>query len=221
MNKKISVSPSILAADFLNLSAEIKKIKKADYIHYDVMDNHFVPNISFGPKFVKEVVQESKVKSDMHFMVENPANEIKKYFQLQPDLITFHIEAMPSIEAAADLIRLIQDSNTKAGISIKPKTNVKTIRPLLSLLDLVLVMLVEPGFSGQKLIKETTPKITELNEILIKEKYNYEIQVDGGVKKDNYKELINLGATNLVLGNGIFNEENPETIISEIQQYMK
>jgi len=221
MNKKISVSPSILAANFLDLKSELEKVKMADYIHYDIMDNHFVPNISFGPKFVQEMVNFSNVKSDMHFMVEHPEKEIEKYLELQPDLITFHIEAMSSIEAATDLIDLIKNNKTKAGISIKPQTEITTILPLLPKLDCILVMLVEPGFSGQKLIQEATHKIKELNNLLIQDKLNFEIQVDGGVKKDNYKELIDLGATNLVLGSGIFGENNPEMIIKEIQQYIK
>lgn len=217
MNKNISVSPSILAANFLDLRSELDKVKMADYIHYDIMDNHFVPNISFGPKFVKEMVGFSKIKSDMHFMVEHPEDEIKKYFKLQPDLITFHIEAMPSIEAAANLLELIQSNNCKAGIAIKPKTKISAIHSLLPKLDCALVMLVEPGFSGQSLINEATSKIKELDEIRTQDKLKYEIQVDGGIKKDNYKDLIELGATNLVLGSGIFGEKNPQKIIKEIQ----
>ena len=128
---------------------------------------------------------------------------------------------MPSLEAAAKLIELIKSNNVKAGISIKPKTKITEIQALLPNLDLVLVMLVEPGFSGQELIQEATHKIGELNKILIQEKLDYEIQVDGGVKKDNYKELIDLGATNLVLGSGIFGDNNPEMVIKEIQEYIR
>ena len=203
--KSVVISPSILSANFSCIADEIHALEKAgaDAIHYDVMDNHFVPNLTFGFKFVEDAIRTSSIKSDVHLMIDNPENSIDTWIacmQKRPAMLTFHIEACRDANAVESTITRIRQAGIEAALSIKPNTPVSALTPYLTSLDAVLIMLVEPGFGGQGMIPETVAKIAELRTLCP----NMHIQVDGGVKSDNYKELIALGADNLVIGSGIF-----------------
>ncbi|MCK5267538.1 MAG: ribulose-phosphate 3-epimerase [Spirochaetes bacterium] len=214
--KKIQISPSILAAEFAHLAEEIKSIEEAgaDYIHFDVMDNHFVPNLTFGFKFIKDLQRVTNLKTDIHLMIENPADSPERFLEMKPDLITFHYETVSRPE---ELIDTIKKAGSGAGISIKPSTGASLLEPLLSKLDSVLIMLVEPGFSGQKMIKEALFKIQELKILIDIKKLNVSIQVDGGIKKDNFEPILESGADNFVLGSGIFAEDDYASVIQKIK----
>ncbi|HOG64553.1 MAG TPA: ribulose-phosphate 3-epimerase [Spirochaetota bacterium] len=193
------ISPSILSADFSRIAEEIRALEAggADAIHYDVMDNHFVPNLTFGFKFVEDAMKASRLPADVHLMISNPAASLDKWLALKPSALTFHLEAEPD---AAPLIRRIKAAGVRAFLSIKPATPVSALSPFLEDLDGVLIMLVEPGFGGQAMLPSTVAKIAELKRLAA----HLEIQIDGGIKMDNYKELVSLGANNLVIGSGIF-----------------
>jgi len=201
--KKVVISPSILSADFSRIADEIRALEEAgaDAIHYDVMDNHFVPNLTFGFKFVEDAMKNTTMKSDVHLMIDRPEDSLDAWLALKPAALTFHIEACRD---TGNTIARIREAGVEAALSIKPATPVSALLPWLSSLDAVLIMLVEPGFGGQAMLPETVAKIEELRKLAP----SLCIQVDGGVKKDNYKKLTALGANNLVIGSGIFAETN-------------
>jgi ribulose-phosphate 3-epimerase len=201
--RKVVISPSILSADFSRIAEEIRALEEAgaDAVHYDVMDNHFVPNLTFGFKFVEDAMKGTALKSDVHLMIDRPEDSLDKWLALKPAALTFHIEACRDIEGT---IARIRKAGAETAISIKPDTPVSALLPWLPSLDAVLIMLVEPGFGGQAMLPETVAKIEELRKLAP----SISIQVDGGVKKDNYKSLVALGADNLVIGSGIFAESN-------------
>lgn len=207
------ISPSILSADFSRIAEEIKALEDggADAIHYDVMDNHFVPNLTFGFKFVEDAMKGSRLPTDIHLMISNPAASLDKWLALKPTALTFHLEAEP---AAAPLIARIKAAGVRAFLSIKPATPVSALTPFLSELDGVLLMLVEPGFGGQAMLPETVAKIGQLRAIAPE----LEIQIDGGIKMDNYKNLVSLGANNLVIGSGIFSYSDYAAAIAEFRK---
>ncbi|HPH03804.1 MAG TPA: ribulose-phosphate 3-epimerase, partial [Spirochaetota bacterium] len=169
----------------------------ADAIHYDVMDNHFVPNLTFGFKFIEDAMKASRLPADVHLMISDPGASLDKWLALKPAALTFHLEAEPD---AVPLINRIKAAGVRAFLSIKPATPVSALSPFLQDLDGVLIMLVEPGFGGQAMLPSTVAKIAELRNLAA----DLEIQIDGGIKMDNYKELVSLGADNLVIGSGIF-----------------
>src|SRR5574344_1289041 len=205
MSKEIIVSPSILSADFANLEREIKKVEDngADWIHVDVMDGHFVPNITIGVPVVKSVKAVTKLPLDVHLMIDNPEKYAKDFIQAGANILTFHIESIGvnSELKVKSLINEIKNSGCMAGMSIKPKTKVNEIMPYLKYLDLVLVMTVEPGFGGQSFMSDCALKISEIK------KYSSEkliIQVDGGINDKTSKICTNYGAKLLVAGNYIY-----------------
>jgi len=213
----IKLLPSLLAADFANLATEITTVEKTqiDLHHIDVMDGHFVPNISFGPVVLDAVNKIAQKPLDIHLMISHPAQYLEKFIAYNPEYICFHIEIADDIP---ELIKRIKASKIKVGIALKPGTAVATVLPYLSLIDMVLVMSVEPGFGGQKFMSTAVAKIVELNTIISKNNYNVEIEVDGGINKDTAKLCKDAGATMLVAGSTVYNkqatyEENVKLIL--------
>lgn len=195
--------PSILSADFNRLGEQIKALEKegVEYLHIDVMDGDFVPNISFGMPVIKSIRKESKMFFDVHLMVTAPERYIQDFVDCGADSITIHAEACEDLERT---IEAIHDAGVKVGISIKPATPVNDISHLLEDVDMVLVMTVQPGFGGQKYIPECTEKIQEIKELIDSEKLNVDIQVDGGINEDTLETVMKAGANLLVMGSGVF-----------------
>ena len=205
--KKIKISPSILSADFSQLGKEIKKLEDggADLIHVDVMDGHFVPNLTIGPPVIKALRKYTKLPFDVHLMISPVHKYIKNFADAGSDIITIHPEATEDLKES---ISLIKELNKKVGISLNPNTEINVIESQLNNIDLVLIMSVFPGFGGQKFIPETIKKIKDLKEIKDKNNYSFDIEVDGGINFSNSKEVINAGANILVSGTTIFKENN-------------
>ena len=203
--KKIQISPSILSADFGQLGNEIKRLEDggADMIHVDVMDGHFVPNLTIGPPVIKSLRKHTKLPFDVHLMI-NPVNKyIKDYSDAGADIITFHPEATENI---LETINLIKSLNKKAGISLNPNTEIKTVEEHLDNVDLILIMSVYPGFGGQKFINNVVKKIKDLNQIRKKNNLNFKIEIDGGINFETSKIAIDAGVDILVSGTTIFKE---------------
>jgi len=205
--KKIQISPSILSADFSQLAAEIKRLEEggADMIHVDVMDGHFVPNLTIGPPVIKALRKHCKLMFDVHLMISPVHKYIKEYSDSGADIITFHPEATENMK---DTISLIKNLNKKVGVSLNPDTEIDKISNYLDGIDLVLVMSVFPGFGGQKFIPEVLNKIKKLKELKNKNNYNFDIEVDGGVNFSNSKDILKAGANILVSGTTVFKENN-------------
>ena len=205
--KKIQISPSILSADFSQLGNEIKRLEVcgADLIHVDVMDGHFVPNLTIGPPVIKALRKYTKLPFDVHLMI-NPVHKyIKEYAKAGSDIITIHPESTENLKSS---IKEIKDLNKKAGVSLNPDTPIETILNDLNDIDLILVMSVFPGFGGQKFMPEVLKKIDELSKLRTKNNLNYKIEVDGGIDFSNSKKAIEAGADILVSGTTIFKENN-------------
>jgi len=205
--KKIQISPSILSADFSQLGNEIKKLEQggADMIHVDVMDNHFVPNLTIGPPVIKSLRKHTKLPFDVHLMIDPVHKYIKNFAEAGSDIITIHPEATKNLEES---INHIKSFKKKVGVSLNPDTKIDVIKNVLSQIDLVLIMSVYPGFGGQKFMPEVIEKITNLKKIKDDMKLNFDIEVDGGVNFDNNQMIIDAGANILVSGTTIFEENN-------------
>ncbi len=216
---KVIVSPSILSADFANLERDIKLVENAgaDWVHVDVMDGHFVPNITIGVPVVKSLKQVTGLPLDVHLMIENPEKYIEAFAKAGADIITFHYEAVSDVNS---VISLIKSFGKKAGMSIKPKTSADVIFPYIKDLDLVLVMTVEPGFGGQKFMQDCAEKIICLkNYINCHSELDSEsliIQVDGGINAETARICTSYGANSLVAGNYIYKSENVEQAIKSL-----
>jgi len=214
LNKEVIISPSILSADFANLEHDIKRVENfVPWIHLDIMDGHFVPNISFGVPVVKAIRSKTKLFFDTHLMIENPQNYIDKFISAGSDLITFHYETTK--EDTANIIKQIKKQNKMAGLSIKPNTKVDEIKEYIDNVDLILVMTVEPGFGGQKFMQDCANKIAQIRKISNNEKLI--IQVDGGIDDITGKFCVDLGADSLVAGSYIYNNENVEDRINSLK----
>tara|TARA_B100000965_G_scaffold307406_1_gene266348 strand:- start:3556 stop:4215 length:660 start_codon:yes stop_codon:yes gene_type:complete len=205
--KKIKISPSILSADFSQLGSEIKRLEEggADLIHVDVMDGHFVPNLTIGPPVIKTLRKFTTIPFDVHLMISPVHKYIKDYADAGADIITIHPEATENL---LNSINHIKKLNKKAGVSLNPDTKTNVIIDYLDKIDLVLIMSVFPGFGGQKFIPEVIKKIEELNQIKKNKKLNFDIEVDGGINFSNSKIVIEAGANILVSGTTIFKENN-------------
>ena len=205
--KKIQISPSILSADFSQLGSEIKRLEEggADMIHVDVMDGHFVPNLTIGPPVIKTLRNYTKLPFDVHLMISPVHKYIKDYANAGADIITIHPEATDNLIESINLIRKL---NKKVGVSLNPDTKLSVIENILDQIDLVLIMSVYPGFGGQKFMPEVVEKIKNLKKIKEEKKFNFDIEVDGGINFDNNKIVIEAGANILVSGTTIFKENN-------------
>ncbi|QQY80781.1 ribulose-phosphate 3-epimerase [Keratinibaculum paraultunense] len=201
------VAPSILSADFGNLKEEILNLEKggADYIHIDVMDGVFVPNITFGPPVIKKIKNISKIPFDVHLMIDKPERYIEDFVKAGADIITVHEEATIHLHRT---IQQIKSYGLKAGVALNPSTPIENIKYILDYLDMVLIMTVNPGFGGQQFIKSMERKIFDLRNIIDNRNLNILIEVDGGIKLENAKKIINLGADIIVVGSGIFEAED-------------
>jgi len=205
--KKIQISPSILSADFSQLGNEIKRLEEggADMIHVDVMDGHFVPNLTIGPSVIKSLRNYTKLPFDVHLMIKPVHKYIKSYAEAGANIITIHPEATDSLK---DSIKHIKELGKKVGVSLNPDTKTDIIKEFLSELDLILIMSVHPGFGGQKFIPEVLSKIEELKNIKLKENLKFDIEVDGGIDFNNSKLAVKAGANILVSGTTIFKKNN-------------
>ncbi|GEN54192.1 ribulose-phosphate 3-epimerase [Halobacillus faecis] len=211
------IAPSILASDFSKLGEEIKDVERggADYIHVDVMDGHFVPNITIGPLIVDHIRPVTDLPLDVHLMIENPDQYIEAFAKAGSDIITVHQEACPHLHRT---IQLIKSHGVKAGVVINPATPAEAIRPILQDVDLVLLMTVNPGFGGQSFIQSVVPKIEQISQWREEEGLSFEIEIDGGVKVDTAKLCTDAGADVLVAGSAIFNQEDRKKAMEEIRQ---
>lgn len=209
----MKVATSILNVDFNNLEKELKKLSTSDYLHLDVMDGHFVPNISFGYPVLKNIKELSNVPLDTHLMIENPYDYIEDFAKLGSKYITIHIEANKPLET----IKLIKDKGIKAGISLKPNTPIEKIYPYLNMVDLILVMTVEPGFGGQSFMENQMEKVKILNELRKDKKYNYIIEIDGGVNGTTIEKIKNTGVDIVVAGTYITQNKDPKKAIKSLK----
>jgi len=216
----VKIAPSILSADFAKLGEEIVSIESADYVHFDVMDGMFVPNISFGFPVLEAVREMTDMVLDVHLMIDKPSQYVERFAKAGGDIITFHVEAEESSKVRTT-IEGIQGSGKKAGLSIKPNTPVDALLPYIDMIDLVLVMTVEPGYGGQAFIEDSIPKIMEVRKVINDRNLNCELEVDGGINIETAKLCVDAGANVLVAGSDIFHAENRKKHIAELRNVGK
>lgn len=216
----VKIAPSILSADFAALGKEIEDVEAggADYIHVDVMDGHFVPNITIGPLIVEAIRPATNLPLDVHLMIEEPDTFIADFAKAGADIITVHQETCRHLHRT---IHLIKEHGVKAGVVLNPATPAETVKEVLPYLDMVLLMTVNPGFGGQKFIPEVLPKISYLNDLRQANNYSFEIEIDGGVNKDTAKRCTDLGADVLVAGSAVFNQEDRKQAINILHEAVK
>lgn len=213
----IKIAPSILSADFSNLLKDIKVVEKAevDMLHIDVMDGHFVPNITLGPPILKSIREKTDLELDVHLMIDNPDRYLESFVNGGANIITVHVEACTHLHRT---IQTIKSLGVKAAVALNPATSLCTIDEILEELDMVLLMSVNPGFGGQKFINSSLRKIRNLKDLIDKRNLKIDIQVDGGIKISNVKEVVSAGANVLVAGSAIFKSENVENTINKFRE---
>ncbi len=207
----VLVAPSMLSADFSRLGEEALRMEKAgaDWLHLDVMDGHFVPNLTIGPLVVKAVRPAVKIPLDVHLMIENPAQYIPEFVKAGADRVTFHIEAVPDLRP---VVRQIRELGAKVGIALRPQTGIEKLKPVLEEIDMVLLMTVNPGFGGQSFMPEVLPKIEQLRKI-----YGKDIQVDGGINAETAASTHSAGANVMVAGTYVFRAADPRQAIASLK----
>lgn len=212
------IAPSILSADFTNMSDGVKKIENsgASLVHIDVMDGNFVPPITFGQQMVASIRNITNLPLDVHLMIVNPSSQIESFVKAGSDYITIHYEAEKNVKS---LLTKIRDYGVKCGLSIKPNTPVSDVKELLGLVDLFLVMTVEPGFGGQSMIMESLKKVQTLKEIRAEKGYNYSISIDGGVSLDTLSEINEVNPDILVCGSAFFKEKNSKELVTKLATF--
>ena len=214
----IIISPSILGGSFANMQDTIKRIdrSKAEYIHFDVMDGDFVPNLTFGPQFISNVRSFSKKIFDVHLMISRVGKFLDEYIKAGSDIITFHLEIDEDIN---DLITKIKNNNIQCGIAIKPATPWENLKPYLDNIDQIIIMTVEPGFGGQKFMDDQLSKITQLKKYLVDNQYQIDLEIDGGVNFETGKKCIDAGANILVAGSFLFKQEDLTQATNQLNDF--
>jgi ribulose-phosphate 3-epimerase len=213
----IYIAPSLLAADFSNLAQDIERVRQAgaNYLHLDVMDGVFVPNISFGPPVIESIRKKTKLFFDVHLMIKHPQRYIENFIKAGADSITIHYE---STSRPRDAIMKIKDHDVKAGIAISPNTPYEAVLPYLDIVDMVLVMTVEPGFGGQAMIPETLEKVRAIKNYIDEHEINVNIEVDGGITAENVHLALDAGANVIVAGSAIFKSKTPSKVIKQMRE---
>ena len=209
----IKIAPSLLSADFADLKNEITDIKSADFVHLDVMDGQFVPNISFGAPVIKSLRKHSDLIFDVHLMIKNPLRYIEDFCKAGADIITFHVEADDDID---ETILKIKEFGVKCGIVLSPDTDAEAVIPYLDKVDMILLMSVYPGFGGQKYIERITDKLKKVKEYIGNR--NIDLEIDGGITKDNVKKAVDAGANVIVAGTSVFGMSDRKKAIEELRQ---
>lgn len=219
MFQEPKIAPSILSADFMNLESQIKLIEDAGagYIHVDVMDGHFVPNLTIGVPVVKQLARIARIPLDVHLMISNPLEQLPWYLAAGANMITMHVEAFDDADGMRKALDMVHEAGARAALSVKPKTPVSVLEPVIEQLDMVLIMSVEPGFSGQSYIEGSDKKVAEVVEMAKKHQVEPLIQVDGGIGLKTVAGVAQAGADVFVCGNAVYAAEDPAQALKEIE----
>ena len=216
MMKQKKIAPSILSAKFSHLAEEIQKVEKAgaDMIHVDVMDGHFVPNITVGPPIVKAIREVTRLPLDVHLMITNPDNYIRDFIQAGSDYLTVHVETCPHLHRT---VQSIKGNGAKAGVTLNPATSLSLVKPILPFVDLLLIMSVNPGFGGQSFIPQVLDKVREARRMIDERGLFVELEVDGGLKVENVKEIAKAGADIFVAGSAVFHSKDYKETLEKMR----